>query len=347
MAEQILPDFYRIEIPLPGSPLKAINSYLIKGPERCLLIDTGMNREECLRAMLSGLKELDADLERTDIFITHMHADHLGLVGDLTTETSCVYLGEKEVDLFQRINEMRDEHFQNLFAYYLSNGFPEPELRVAVDNHPGLQFRPKLRTGFRGLKDGDRIEVGRYAFECIETPGHSPGHMCLYEAKEKILLSGDHILFDITPNITRWPEFENPLKDYFQSLEKIYGLEVKLVLPGHRNSMNNHRIRITELKKHYRERLEEIMTVLGRGEKTAWDVASEITWNIAVDSWEHFPTVQKWFAIGETIAHLKYLEAEGKIQIEEEDKKTTSRLLKGAQDDKRCEKEDLVGEIGP
>ena len=51
MIEELLPDLFRIEIPLPNSPLKYLNSYVIRSPERNLVIDTGLNRKECLEAM--------------------------------------------------------------------------------------------------------------------------------------------------------------------------------------------------------------------------------------------------------------------------------------------------------
>lgn len=73
MIEEVLPNLYRAEIPLPRNPLKATNSYIIKGRGKSLIIDTGMNREECLEAMSTGLKELDIDLKKTDFFITHLH----------------------------------------------------------------------------------------------------------------------------------------------------------------------------------------------------------------------------------------------------------------------------------
>ena len=79
MVEEILPNLYRIEIPLPRSPLKALNAYLIKGDRRFLLIDTGLNRAECKRVMFSDLEMLRVDIKKTDFFITHMHADHLAL----------------------------------------------------------------------------------------------------------------------------------------------------------------------------------------------------------------------------------------------------------------------------
>ena len=72
MAEEILPNIFREEIPLPQNPLKAINSYVIKEGGRFLMIDTGMNRPECLQAMQAYIKEIGVDLEKTDFFITHL-----------------------------------------------------------------------------------------------------------------------------------------------------------------------------------------------------------------------------------------------------------------------------------
>jgi len=82
MIEEISANLYKIEIPLPGSPLKALNSYVIRNTERNLIVDTGWNQKECLRTMQAGLKELGIDAGKTDFFITHLHADHFGLVFD-------------------------------------------------------------------------------------------------------------------------------------------------------------------------------------------------------------------------------------------------------------------------
>ena len=313
MIEQILPDFYKLEIPLPKSPLKALNAYLIKGRGRSLIIDTGMNREICLNSMQLCLKKLNVDVNASDFFITHLHADHLGLIDDLGTETSKVYFGEVEASAVASIRRQPTERRQAFARFFHSHGFPEEELRVAVKNHPGYRYNSKSRLDFCTVKEGDTITAGDYLFKCIETPGHSPGHMCLYEPEHKILVSGDHILFDITPNITCWPEFKNALKHYLSSLEKVYPLDVNLVLPGHRRFLDNHKKRIKELKEHHQSRLDEILTALGEGDKNAWEVAPHIAWDIRASSWEAFPSVQKWFAMGETIAHLHYLEGDGKI----------------------------------
>ena len=67
MAEQIVRDLWRLEIPLEGNPLKRLNSYLLIG-ERNLLIDTGFRTSSCMVAMQEQLKELSVDLNKTDIF---------------------------------------------------------------------------------------------------------------------------------------------------------------------------------------------------------------------------------------------------------------------------------------
>lgn len=313
MPEEILSHVYRIEIPLPNNPLKALNSYLIEGQERFLLVDTGMNREECIRAMEAALEDLGVDLRKTDLFITHLHADHSGLVGHLATDLSNVYIGEREAAIMN-YEMSSEERWENYGTIYRSHGFPEDELEKAMANHPGRRYRATRFVDYHTLKDGDILDFGFYSFRCIETPGHSPGHMCLYEPDKKILISGDHILSKITPNITSWPEMDNSLKEYLGSLDKVEGLDVTLVLPGHRNIFDNHKERISELYKHHQTRLSEVLAGLQGGEKTAFQIAPHISWDIDYSSWELFPPSQKWFAVGETIAHIRYLESTEEVR---------------------------------
>jgi len=306
MIEEILPDLYRIEIPLPRNPLKTLNSYLVKGEERFLIIDTGMNRQECIDEMSSCLEQLNVDLNKTDIFVTHLHSDHLGLAANLASDTSKVYFNKLEASIVR--SEALVKHWQNFDAIYREYGFPEGELKKAMESHPGYLYGPKRPIDFIIVQEDYTVDVGGYSFRCIQTPGHSPGHMCLYEPAKKILISGDHILFNITPNIASWPEMDNPLGEYLASLDKVYSLDVDLVLPGHRSHWNNHRSRIEELQAHHQTRLNEVLFALEEGEKTAFQIAPHISWDIKYNSWELFPPPQKWFAVGETIAHVRYLE---------------------------------------
>ncbi|MFC1861665.1 MBL fold metallo-hydrolase, partial [Chloroflexota bacterium] len=301
----------------------AINSYIIKAQGRSLIIDTGMNREECISVMSAGLKELAVDLETTDFFITHLHADHLGLVSYLATDNSTVYFNQPDANVIKLSSKWnRHSDFADI------NGFPAEERKKAIENHPGRIYSSKGHPDFHILKEGDTISIGEYLFRCVETPGHTRGHMCLYEPNKKILMSGDHILIDITPNISLWSDDENPLNEYLHSLDKVYNLDIKLVLPGHRSAFENYKERIEELKQHHQTRANEVLSILEEDAQNAFQVASKMTWDMDYKSWEEFPPSQKWFAFGEAVSHLKYLEEKGKVQKQMQGQGVVFSLIK-------------------
>ncbi len=313
MIEEILSDVYRIEIPLPGSSLKSLNSYVIKSPQRHLIIDTGWDRKECMIAMQAGLKKLYINIEKTDFFITHFHTDHLGLALNLAPETSTIFFNQPDADrVHSNINR---EHFMN---FAMANGFPENEFQELRQKFPRSRYISTKKPSFHILKENDALNIGDKSFTCIHTPGHTNGHMCLYETNEKIFVSGDHILNDISPNIQLWSNDDNPLKEYLASLDKIQWLDIDLVLPGHRGIFRNCNERIQELKHHHYNRCNEILSILKKERKNAYQAASVASWSISNKymSWSFFPVLQKWFATGEMIAHLKYLEEEGLVNRE-------------------------------
>lgn len=139
-------------------------------------------------------------------------------------------------------------------------------------------------------------------------------------------MAGDHILNDITPTIQLWSDEWNPLKEYLASLDKVYEFDIELVLPGHRGVFRNCKERIQELKYHHQKRLDEIISILGKGSQNAFQIASQMSWDIIYDSWDLFPITQKWFAIGEAISHLKYLEEKEVVQREMRRKKRVYSL---------------------
>lgn len=306
--EEIRKDLFRIKVPLPNNPLKELNSYVIRSQERNLIIDTGFNRPQCLEVMERGISYLGLDLTRTDFFLTHLHADHTGLVVRLASQKSKVYFSRVDAQMFKR-----EEPWKAMIEYARINGFPEEELLRALNNHPGFKYSPQSIPDFDLIDDGREIEVGDYHLTCLWTPGHTPGHMCLYEKFQKLFFSGDHVLFDITPHIESWAYQINALQDYLASLDRIYDLPVAMVLPGHRSFFSDLRGRIDELKQHHRVRAHEVLDVLDGKKKTAYEIASEMTWDIDCERWEDFPIAQKWFATGEAIAHLRFLEEEGKV----------------------------------
>ena len=316
MADKVFENIYQIEVPLPGSPLKSVNCYVIKDERRDLLIDTGMNRPECRAAIESGLKELDVDLNRCDLFITHLHSDHMGLVSHLATESTTVYFNRTEAKMIQTAKE-QGGFGSRMMDFARLAGFSDAEVEDSLSKHPGLKFQAPHSTEFSILDEGDILDIGGYHFECIHTPGHSPGHLCLYDADTKLMVAGDHVLGDITPNISAMTREENPLSDFLRSLDKVYEYDVDLALPGHRSLIQDFRGRVDELKDHHRQRLDEVLAILDGKTLSGYDVASRMTWNMKAHTWEDVGIMQKWFATGEAIAHLQLLEEKGAVASED------------------------------
>jgi len=309
LIEQIRPDLFRAEIPLPRNPLKATNSYIIKGDKRNLVIDTGLNREECKTALLGAFKELGIELYKTDFFITHLHADHIGLADVLATEDATIYFNQPDAEILNLENL-----WQLVYSLVGQHGFPEDKAKLAIDSHPGQSYRPTEPIDFTMVNEGDVIYYSDYELHCLVTPGHSKGHTCLYEPHQKYLFSGDHILGDITPNISARLDNSDSLGEYLKSLDRIYSMPVDLVLPGHRRLIRNCRSRIEELKEHHCQRLEEVISILKeKSQVSAFDVASKMTWDLVADKWSDFPLMQQWFATVEALAHICHLETMGKV----------------------------------
>jgi len=309
--EEILPNIYRIEVPLPANPLKSVNSYLLTSETRNLVIDTAFNQPECLEVLSQAYEEMQIDLDKTDFFSSHLHADHQGLIATFARPGAKTYMGK--VDAL-RVEDQSG--WKKMLKYASMSGFSREALQSAVKNHPGHKHGPERSVEWDHVGEGDIITIGDYTLKCLETPGHTWGHICLYEPHQKIVFSGDHILGDITPNIQVWSLDDDPLKSYMESLTKIAALDVKLVLPGHRSLIHDCRKRVDELMTHHLHRCNEVLDILKSGSQHAVQTASRMTWDIKAESWDHFPLMQQWFATGEALAHLRFLENKGFVSQE-------------------------------
>ena len=183
--------------------------YLLNGTERSLLIDTGL-----------GICNIcDAVGKLTDKPITaaatHIHWDHIG--GHQYFPDFCAHGEELE---------------------WLRGRFPLPPqvVRDMVADRCDLPegFDVSAYTMFQGvparvLQDGDTIDAGGRVIEVLHTPGHSPGHMCFWEAEREYLFTGDLVYKDTL--FAYYPSTDPAA--YLASLEKIAALPAKRIFPGH------------------------------------------------------------------------------------------------------------------
>lgn len=311
------PDIYKIPVFLPNNPLKILNSYVIKTPSGNLVMDTGFNQPECLEALTEGLKELDIDMNKTTLFLSHLHSDHVGLTNDIATENTRILINEHDYSYLK--NEHNSDYWPWMEHKFYREGLSQDLIELQREVSPARAYAPKYLFHAETIKDGDIFKVGDYSFRCIWTPGHTPGHTCLYMDDYQILFAGDHILFDITPNITMWRGVEDSLGNYLESLKKIQAMEIKVALPGHRNNDMDLYERIKQIQEHHDRRINQTLSIIKEEPGlNACQIGARMTWAMRGKNWDEFPIQQKWFAIGETISHLDYLVKRGKITRHED-----------------------------
>lgn len=314
---EITPGVYQLPLPLPFRDLENVNVYLIHENDGSLLIDTGVDTEESFNSLKKQLDEIGTKIEDISrIISTHCHGDHYGMAGRLKrlsrADISLHYL---EKDLIASMRT-RERDFTQLNRMLLMNGAPPFEPSRMLPRDSTGRRMPKETTPDTTLKGGETVTINSFRFQVIWTPGHSPGHISLYEPDKKLLFSGDFILPGITPNISLGPQSNtNPLGSYVNSLNAIKQLDVSLVLPAHGDPFKDMRRRVEEIIQHHNHRNSEILQAIKSEPKPAYQIASEITWipQSGGVSWQSLSAWERRLAMFETMAHLEFMRLDGKV----------------------------------
>ena len=164
------------------------------------------------------------------------------------------------------------------------------------------------------MEEGDEFAGDDYHLKVIHTPGHSPGSCCLYESQQRILFSGDHIIKHITPNplieINRnyLRDFSyQSLKAYLNSLDKLIGLDVQFVFPGHGEYIKDLSGIISTYKLHHQERMDLVWDALKKQSRPIYHLIDDV-----------FPFVPEndvFLAVSEIFVHLEILINEGRAEL--------------------------------
>lgn len=288
-----------VTIPLPFR-LNHVNCFIAEGHRGDIIIDTGLHD----KAAISTWDRVLENRNVTDIIITHVHPDHSGYAGALQQGTGAtVAMTEIDAKAYDQI--WVDSAIPLLKKEYEAAAVPEDISAGIIDITknfvPYVSPRPHVE---RYLQEGDMIQIGNAQYEVIATPGHSEGLVVFYNAADHVLLSTDHILPRITPNISYGFYGEkNPLQSFENSLKKIEKLHAEFVIPSHGKPFYDANKRIKEIWDHHLERFEMTLDAIKAG-ATVFEVCATL-----------FPfelhTYDYQFAIGEAMAHLEYLRARG------------------------------------
>lgn len=316
--EEVRPGLWSIPVPIPDNPLRYVLVYAFElDGGGVALVDAGWNTEDAWSALNAGLAAAGGSISDVRaVMVTHIHPDHYGLAGRVR-EASGAWIGLHPADavmLESRYGDT-DELVANMTHFLADSGVPEDKLPDLAVASMVVKSMVTMAVPDVLFEDGRAIDLPGWPLRTIWTPGHSPGHVCFYSEERKLLISGDHVLPRITPNISaHTQQVSNPLGDFLDSLRKLEHLDTEEVLPAHEYRFADLPARLEEIIAHHADRLEEIEQVITRQPgATAWDITLQLHWSRPWDEIQDFMQRQ---ANGETLAHCIVLELDNRIRRE-------------------------------
>jgi glyoxylase-like metal-dependent hydrolase (beta-lactamase superfamily II) len=110
------------------------------------------------------------------------------------------------------------------------------------------------------LRDGDAVDTDHGALVALHTPGHTEDHLCFHLPAEGALFSGDLILGE---GDTTWvAEYPGCVADYFDSLARLRGMDLRVIYPGHGPRLDDPADAIARFEGHRRERVSQVEEAL-------------------------------------------------------------------------------------
>jgi len=297
---------FELRLPIPFED-GLVNVFLFTDGDEADLLDCGMNSEDSLAAIHEALDHLGARRLRR-LMVTHIHPDHYGAAGMLAGPGRAdLYIHRLEVPLVHPRYVELEQLVAEVRTYLLVNGVPADEAEVLSNSQRALSQVVKTAEPSVQLDGAELVEMGRHRLRVEWTPGHSPGHVCLFESDGGLLFAGDHVLPELSPNIGLHPQSTpDPLHDYLAGLQRMAALEPRHVLPAHGRPFTDIASRVDALTSHHRRRMDQIVEILNREEKTGW--------RVALDLWGRRDNLyEKRLALQEGLAHLQALAVDGRV----------------------------------
>ncbi|MCX6643006.1 MAG: MBL fold metallo-hydrolase [Candidatus Bathyarchaeota archaeon] len=303
---------HQFKIPMRLNPLGYTYCYYIS--DSGTLIDTGVATRDAYASLENQLLDVGSKvIDIKYIIPTHFHNDHIGLIeqilscsdAEVIAHGSFLEKQREELDRWDRLQELTVEEIEMMGGGNITQLFGRLENRVHGKLEP---FKiDKVVDDSETLKFGDR------SLRVFWTPGHAREHICLYDADNRILFSGDHILPKITSHVSMHTyQNHDPLNDYLTSLKKVKDLPVDIILPGHERTFTDLSGRIDQIRAHHKARCDEVKEALHGAEKTIYQIGSRISWDSR--PWPQMDFWTKRMAATEAYAHLVYLRNRSEVK---------------------------------
>lgn len=316
--EQVTDRVWSIPVPVPNNPIRYTLTYLLLGDDAAVVVDPGWDYEPTWNALTAGLRIAGVDpSEVGGIVVTHVHPDHHGLSRRLS-ELSGAWVGMHPAEPALLIRDDVPDVLESDRRWLLRQGAPAQDIIEMTPDAKQLASFAAMAEPTLELPDEALIPLPGRRIRALATPGHTPGHLCLHDEDDGLLLTGDHVLPRISPNVGLQPfTAEPPLGPYLRSLERIRGYSEAEVLPAHEWRFRGLDARLSQLVEHHHARCDEILQILARdGSMTTWALTGRLTWS---RGWDGLGGFQRRSALAETLAHATYLAEQGRLVLHDDD----------------------------
>ena len=284
---------FAIAIPLGHRHLTSVFSYAIEDAAGAIhLIDAGGLNDDHLDALGAGLASVGHNLDDVaTVTVTHLHPDHLGLA-DRVRARSGARIALHSVEQASLLSPPADPADLDAWG-------------VPTERRAELLDRPSPVDPVSAdllLDDGDRLPIPGRDLVVVHTPGHTAGSICIEDAAERLLFTGDHLLPDQFPGIgVDSAPSANPVRDYLHSLERVAQLADHEALPGHGWRFTGIPARVEVTRAHHARRTTEVAAALAAEPALPlWELASRLTWSAG---WQNLGSFYLRSALMQTAWH--------------------------------------------
>ena len=311
------PDVYEVKVPFQNVSTNATNCFVVLDGGEALVVDTGAPTDEGAAVLDEALDELGVDRSRATFFLTHLHLDHAGLVDRVVPEGAPVLASEVD---FNAMRALGASGYERMRRRLVAEGMAPSDASGYARHSVEMPLFDPARVSMRFVAEGDEVAVGSRRFRVLEVPGHTPGHLALFDPDSRILFGGDHVLFVISPGIALFANGGDGLQAYLDSLQKVRALGCSHLFVSHGEEWPFFNERIDWLRQHHLERLEETCAIVrDRPGLTGVQVVRAIKWNVPFERWEDISFMQRWCILMECLVILDHLVSRGLLRREEDE----------------------------
>jgi glyoxylase-like metal-dependent hydrolase (beta-lactamase superfamily II) len=313
----VAPGVWRLVLPLPGAATINVNAYLLADRGGFTIIDCGWAGPATRAALDAGLAGIGATVrDITTIIATHAHIDHYGSAGELRRGGATeVAMHEDDIRFAAYWFGTPVRYADAISQWTARHGAPPAEAASAGADAVSLAHHATLAPDHRPLRGGERMACDAGDLEVIHTPGHTGGHVVLFQRETGLLFSGDHVLPSVVPNVSLLQHSPpDPLGRYLESLEAMRKLPVRQVLPGHGSPIDDLGARLDVLVAACEARTTEVANALGSEPRTAYEIASGAKWIGSRLTWTELGPRRRRQALLATLARLALLEARSRAR---------------------------------